>query len=73
MELNANELLTPAEVAELLKYQTRTIYRIQSAIPGRTRPTGAGGPLRFRRGDVEAWIAAGCPRGPRPVTQAEAR
>jgi len=49
-----NEILTIEELAELLKVSTRTIRRI---IRRRELPyIRIGRQLRFRRGDVDAWL-----------------
>jgi len=50
-----SEILTIKEVAEYLKVTERTIYRLAAAkkIPG----FKLGGTWRFRRSDLDQWIA----------------
>ena len=54
-------LLTIEEVAELINLSVRTIHRLVSAkempLPIRVR-----GCKRFRRNEIVAWVAAGCPK-----------
>jgi excisionase family DNA binding protein len=52
-----NMLLTPQEVADLLRIPVRSLYVQRSA--GRPTPPGVkiGRHLRYRLADVEAWIA----------------
>lgn len=53
-------LLPAAEVAALLNISTRTLWRLLSA--GRLpEPIRLGGSVRWRREQVESWIAEGCP------------
>jgi excisionase family DNA binding protein len=51
-----NVLLTPQEVADLLRIPVRSLYVQRSA--GRPTPPGVkiGRHLRYRLSDVEAWI-----------------
>lgn len=51
-----SEILTIKEVAEYLKVTERTIYRLAAAkkIPG----FKLGGTWRFRRSDLDEWIAS---------------
>jgi len=51
-----DEILTLQEVAEYLKLNEKTIYRLaqRGELPG----FKAGGSWRFRRGDIEEWIAS---------------
>jgi excisionase family DNA binding protein len=51
-----NMLLTPQEVADLLRIPVRSLYVQRSA--GRPTPPGVkiGRHLRYRLADVEAWI-----------------
>jgi excisionase family DNA binding protein len=51
-----NVLLTPQEVADLLRIPVRSLYVQRSA--GRPTPPGVkiGRHLRYRLADVEAWI-----------------
>jgi hypothetical protein len=53
----ADTLLTPQEVADILRIPVRSLYVQRSS--GRPTPPGAivGRHLRYRRADVEAWIA----------------
>lgn len=57
----AGELLMSAEdVCEALNIGRSTLYRLKST--GRVpRPVKLGGSVRWRRKELEAWIAAGCP------------
>jgi len=54
------ELLTAKDVAELLDIGRSTLYRLKSSgkVP---RPVKIGGNVRWRRAEIEAWIADGCP------------
>jgi excisionase family DNA binding protein len=53
-------LMTVGEVAELLRVSTRMIYRLKDA--GRMpQPLKLGGSVRWRRAELMAWIAEGCP------------
>lgn len=55
--------LIPAKaVAEMLGVNERTIHRLKSAQKLPT-PVRFGGNVRWKRGDIEAWIDAGCPGG----------
>ncbi len=53
-------LISADEVAGMLDISTRTLWRLVS-----TRkivaPVKFGGSTRWRRADVEAWVASGCP------------
>jgi len=54
-------LLTADEVAQLLGVSTRTLWRLCSA--GRCPPPlRIGGNTRWRRAEVEHWVAEGCPQ-----------
>jgi predicted DNA-binding transcriptional regulator AlpA len=54
------ELLNVEAVARLCSCATRTVYRLADA--GRLpRPLKLGGMVRWRRGEIVDWIAAGCP------------
>lgn len=59
-EYSAMELLTIVEVARLCKLSTRAIYNLvaRRAMP---TPIKIGAATRWRRADIEAWLAAGCP------------
>ncbi len=50
------ELLTYADVAEMLNVSEKTVSRL--AIPGRVH---LGRSVRFVAAEVRRWIAAGCP------------
>ncbi|MEX0702456.1 MAG: helix-turn-helix domain-containing protein [Planctomycetales bacterium] len=59
--LEHSPLLTAREVAQLLRLSDRTVRRLDSA--GRLpRGLRIGGSKRWRRDELLAWIAAGCPR-----------
>lgn len=51
-------LLTVPELAELLRVSTHTIYSWRKT--GKPAPPSVkvGGQIRYRRADVEAWLAA---------------
>ncbi len=53
-------LLSVAQVASLLSCSARHVYRLcdTQRIPP---PVRLGTLVRWRKGDIEAWIAAGCP------------
>lgn len=53
---SVNVLLTPQEVADLLRIPVRSLYVQRSA--GRPTPPGVkiGRHLRYRLADVEAWV-----------------
>ena len=55
------ELLTVADFAALLQVSTRQIYLMED--DGRLGPVRVqiGRAVRFRRREVEEWIAEGCP------------
>jgi len=54
------ELLDVRRVAALLDCSTRHVYRLADA--GRMpRPVRLGSLVRWRRAELEEWIAAGCP------------
>jgi predicted DNA-binding transcriptional regulator AlpA len=53
-------LVSALQVAELLAVSCRTVWRLDSG--GRLpRPVKIGGQTRWRRSEIENWIAAGCP------------
>ncbi|TWT96905.1 Helix-turn-helix domain protein [Botrimarina colliarenosi] len=54
-------LLTAAQVAGLLQIGERTVWRLLSA-GAIVAPVRIGGATRWRRGSLERWIDAGCPR-----------
>jgi predicted DNA-binding transcriptional regulator AlpA len=60
-EMIVPELLTAAEAARLCGLGERTFWRHthSSAAPA---PVRIGGSTRYRRSELLAWIAAGCPR-----------
>ena len=51
-----NEILTIDEVAAYLKAGKRTVYRL--AANGKLPAFKLGGTWRFRRGDLDQWIAS---------------
>ncbi len=54
-------LITAKELSEILGVHPRTISRMLSS--GRLiQPIRLGGSVRWRLGEVEQWIDAGCPR-----------
>lgn len=60
-ETDLSLLICVAVVATLLSVSTRQVYRLADAnkIP---RPLKIGGSVRWRRAELEQWIADGCPR-----------
>lgn len=57
---NGSLLLKVNELARLLGISERSIWRLQSKghLPPSIRLAGS---IRWRRGEVEAWVDAGCP------------
>ncbi|MGU5805499.1 methylation-associated defense system helix-turn-helix domain-containing protein MAD1 [Aeromonas veronii] len=55
MRVQQNEILTIDEVAAYLKASKRTVYRL--AASGKLPAFKLGGTWRFRRGDLDQWIA----------------
>lgn len=53
-------LLTVEQVASLVQVSTRTVWRLVSS-GDLVEPIRMGGNTRWRRADLDAWIAAGCP------------
>ena len=52
-------LITASKLAALLEISTRTLWRLRSA--GRLpEPVRLGGAVRWRREDIQNWIAGGC-------------
>lgn len=53
-------MLAASDVAALLNCSTKSVYRLndRGAIP---RPVRIGGMLRWHRGQLEQWLADGCP------------
>ena len=53
-------LLSAGQLAQLLGISTRTLWRRDGAgdLP---RPVMVGPTKRWRRGEIEAWVAGGCP------------
>ncbi|NMC21743.1 MAG: helix-turn-helix domain-containing protein [Thermogutta sp.] len=62
------ELMPVDDVARLLSVSRRTVWRMRDSghLPA---PVRLGGAIRWRRGDIENWIASGCP----PVRTAKAK
>lgn len=54
------ELLTTRQAAELLGIGERTLWRYANCGYAPV-PVKIGGAVRFRRGELLAWIEAGCP------------
>ena len=55
------ELLTTRQVAKLLGAGQRSVWRWSHS--GRMpAPVRVGNAVRYRRGEIERWIADGCPR-----------
>lgn len=54
-------LLTAEDVARYLQISIRSVFRLKSLglLP---RPVAVLGSVRWRRADIEEWVAAGCPR-----------
>jgi predicted DNA-binding transcriptional regulator AlpA len=54
------QLLDMSEMAAMLKMGPRTLWRFRDS--GRLpAPVALGRCIRWRRGDIERWVAAGCP------------
>ena len=56
MNANLDEILTIDEVAAYLKAGKRTVYRL--AASGKLPAFKLGGTWRFRRGELDQWIAS---------------
>ena len=54
-------LLTIKEVAKLVNFSTRKIQRWKS-MGWFPKPIEIGGNVRWRRVDIERWVADGCPK-----------
>ena len=54
------KLLDVEQVAALLHCSTRHVYRLADA-GAMPRPRHLGALVRWSRGEIEAWVAAGCP------------
>jgi excisionase family DNA binding protein len=52
--------ITAEEVAGMLDISARTLWRLVSA-RRIVAPLKIGGSTRWRRAEIEAWVAAGCP------------
>ncbi len=61
-------LLTVSEVAAMAAVSVRVIYRLHDGghIPAMIK---VGGASRFKRSEIEKWIADGCPRNVRGTRQ----
>ena len=57
----ANELLRVNDVASMCGVSVRHIYRL-SVAGQMPKPMKLGGATRWRRPELEQWIAAGCPK-----------
>lgn len=53
-------LLDVREVAELLRCSPRHVYRLADAAK-MPRPVRLGALIRWRRDELDEWLAAGCP------------
>jgi excisionase family DNA binding protein len=58
----APELLTTPEAARLLNIGTRTLWRWSHSGRAPKPVTLSGRCVRFKRAELLAWVAAGCPR-----------
>ena len=56
-----SQLLTVKQIAKLLVLSPRTIYRL-AAEDRMPAPVRVGRSVRWDTKDIEAWLAAGCPR-----------
>ncbi len=54
-------LLTIEEVSQLIGLSVRQIHRLKS-LGGFPKEVRIGGSVRFRRQDIEEWVADGCPK-----------
>lgn len=65
MNAQFEELMTPAEVAQAFKVDPKTVTRWAKAgkLPAAIRTIG--GHRRFRRSDIEVWLAKGAPEARR--------
>ena len=54
-------LLKAEEVAALMAISTRTLWRLVS-VDSFPQPVRIGGSVRWRKSEIENWIASGCPR-----------
>jgi len=59
---NADRLLTVREVADWLAINENTLHHWRHSHRG-PRSLTVGGRIRYRRADVEEWLAAGAKRG----------
>lgn len=59
--ISDSAMLTVADVARLVNCSVRSVYRLvdTGAMP---TPVRIGGLRRWRRAQIEAWIADGCPK-----------
>lgn len=56
MSNSPDSVMTVKEVADYLRVNQRTVYRL--AVDGRIPGFKVGANWRFKRGDIDAWIAA---------------
>ncbi len=61
MSDHPNEILTIDEVAAYLKVGKRTVYRLSAS--GKIPAFRLGGTWRFRRGELDQWIAGRIGKG----------
>jgi excisionase family DNA binding protein len=61
VEIIVPELLTTAQAARLLGLGERTFWR-HSRSGTAPAPVTIGGTVRYRRAELLAWVADGCPR-----------
>jgi len=54
-------LLTVSQVGRLLQLSPRSVWRLLSAGEF-IEPVRLGGSVRWRRAEVDRWVAEGCPR-----------
>jgi excisionase family DNA binding protein len=64
-----DEILTIREVAELLKINEKTAYKL--AAEGKLPGFRVGGGWRFKRSTINAWIDAQCDPVPRKSSQVD--
>lgn len=65
MSNSPDSVMTVKEVADYLRVNQRTVYRL--AVDGRIPGFKVGANWRFKRGDIDAWIAAQSAAAPAPL------